>query len=98
MTGTGLRFAVINVNEQRMVKPGKTIYCKGVARDIAGHAAVVTGYSAVYYIEGMESWAPDWLEKQIRVIGDLQKAGNNQIAFIKDAVVQLLQPEIKMTM
>ena len=76
-----------------MVKPGITIYLKGEARDIAGHAAVVTGYSAVYYIEGMEGWAPDWINRRIRVIGYLALNRRNRVAIIKDAVVQLLQQE-----
>ncbi len=67
-----------------------TINITGNAKNIEGHAAVVADKVGTYFVEGLNQWDNDWLERKIRIIGDLAFNQNSKKSIIKKPVVQLL--------
>lgn len=78
----------------------------GNAKNISGHAAVVVPSTDIYYVDGLEQWEQDWLNREIKVTGDLinrdnriaiqqetNVRGDNPEKVIKAAVVLLLNDE-----
>jgi hypothetical protein len=68
----------------------KTINITGDAKNISGHAALVAENIGTYYIDGMGKWKEEWVNKKIKVIGDLGITKNTKENIIKHPVVQLL--------
>ena len=74
----------------------------GTAENKDGFAKVVVDVADSYCIDGMEVWQTDWLNKKIKVIGDLEireiksssKIYVDKIKFIKSAVIQLISKEL----
>lgn len=74
----------------------------GTAQNKDGFAKVVVDVTDSYCIDGMELWQTDWLNKKIRVVGDLEireikspsKIYADKIKFIRSAVVQLMSKEL----
>jgi hypothetical protein len=81
------------------IKPavyGSKITVTGCARNINGHAAVVSDTRAIYIIDGLQEWQQGWVGHTVKTTGDLdtmhKTTGNDKI--IKEAVVVLL-PVVK---
>ncbi len=68
----------------------KIINITGNAKNIDGHAALVADKVGVYFVEGLDEWNKDWLEKKVKIIGDLAFLKNKNIKVIKKPVLQLL--------
>ncbi len=64
-----------------------TINITGLARNIDGKPAVVADKIGIYFIANMHQWQDAWLNRRIKIIGDLEKKAMN---LIKQPVVQLL--------
>jgi hypothetical protein len=69
----------------------------GIAKNKDGFARVVVDIADSYCIDGMDLWQTEWLNKKIKVVGDLEireikshsKIYTDKIKFIKSAVVYL---------
>ena len=74
----------------------------GTAQNEDGFAKVVVDEIDCYCMEGFNAWRPDWINKKIKVIGDLEvraihsssKKNTNEIKLIKSAVVQLISKDL----
>ena len=74
----------------------------GTAENKDGFARVVVDVAESYCIDGMEVWQTEWLNKKIKVIGDLEireiksssKIFVDKSKFIKSAVIQLISKEL----
>ena len=75
------------------------ITVNGNCHNISGHAAVITDSSAIYVIEGKSEWEREWVNRGIRIMGDLvtQKTGTEdseaKIKVVRSAVIMLLTEE-----
>lgn len=80
----------------------KHITVTGIAQNKDGFAKVEVDVADSYCIDGMELWQADWLNKKIKVVGDLEireiispsKIYADKVKFIKSAVVQLISKEL----
>lgn len=63
-----------------------TINITGVTKNIEGKAAVVVDKIGIYFIANMPPWQGEWLNRSVKIIGDLEKKDMN---LIKHPVVQL---------
>ena len=78
------------------------IIVTGTAQNKDGFAKVVVDVTECYCIDGMELWQTDWVNKKIRVVGDLEvrqirspeKIYADKIKFIRSAVVQQISKEL----
>ncbi|NOT49924.1 MAG: hypothetical protein HOP10_01445 [Chitinophagaceae bacterium] len=62
-------------------KPSGMYECRitvtGNAKNISGRAAVVAPSTAVYYVDGLAEWQPDWIGQEVKVTGDLLSCDKN---------------------
>lgn len=68
----------------------RVIDITGKAMNINGQPVLVAENVGTFFIEGMSKWKREWVDKKIRIIGDLvaaKKANHNTIC---KPVVQLL--------
>lgn len=60
---------------KRKSKPPGMYECRitvtGNAKNIGGRAAIVAPSTAVYYVDGLAEWQPDWIGQDVKVTGDL---------------------------
>lgn len=69
----------------------RRIEVSGTTSNIDGRAAVIPdGQKDYYFIWGMGEWEKDWEHHRVKVIGDLSVSVKQDISFIKDAVVQMV--------
>jgi hypothetical protein len=52
---------------------GQTINLSGIAKAAKGGPVIITTDNNVVYIEGIDTWSPDLVDKRISVIGILKK-------------------------
>lgn len=69
----------------------KVINITGNTKNIEGHAALVTENTGTYIIHGIDKWQDEWLDKKVKVIGDLTGSKENSSKIICQPIVQLLQ-------
>ena len=69
----------------------RIINITGNSKNIKGHAALVADNIGAYFIQGMDMWKEEWLNKRIKVIGDLEINKKTKSKSIKHPVVQLLK-------
>jgi hypothetical protein len=68
----------------------RVIDITGDARNINGQPALVAENAGTYFIKGMNQWESGWVDKKIRVIGDLISEKKTKLNTISKPVVQLL--------
>lgn len=61
----------------------------GKAQNADGQAIVVTDANKPFYLWGMQSWTEGWINKKVKIIGDVEYRADGRL-LIKDAVAQLL--------
>ena len=74
----------------RREKTERKIDIIGNARNINGRPAIMAENVGVYFVEGLNEKKKEWLNSQIRIIGDLKKVNKIKWEVIKNPVVQLI--------
>ena len=69
----------------------KVINITGITKNIEGRAALVTENIGTYIIQGVDKWQDEWLNKKVKIIGDLTNSKKLSLGIIRHPIVQLPQ-------